>query len=495
MFAVLHLPEFALQAALRADPPAAPGGPAALFSAGGKKSLVLAANAAARAAGVTPGLTAPQAMARCPVLAIRAPAAAAEAETGALLLALAHNLAPRVEDTAPGLCTCDLRGLLDPPEPAARAAVTELAGLGLAATAGLARTPLLARYVAHTLADAAGAAAVRRLAPEAEAAFLAPLTLAVAEPPAELADVCALWGVRTLGDLLALPRDEVGRRFGAAGLALWQRAAGGAPRPLRLAALPVEFAARLRFEDGVATLEPLLFGLRRALDRLALELRAAHFVAAALDLALHLEDGGRHTRTFSLPEPTADPAVLFRALHTHLETLQTAAALTGFDLAVVPARPPVRQAGLFETGLRDPHGFAETLARVSAIVGPGRLGTPQLLDTRRPDAVGLAAPAPTVPPPAPPPVHPPYGLPLRRFRPPLLATLEFAAGSRRPTYLFTHRFHGEIADLRGPWRSSGDWWQHDRAWIRCEWDLALAGGGLYRLLQIDDAYFIEGEYD
>jgi protein ImuB len=373
--------------------------------------------------------------------------------------------------------------------------VAELAGLGLAATAGLARTPLLARYVAHTLADAAGAAAVRRLAPEAEAAFLAPLPLAVAEPPAELADVCALWGVRTLGDLLALPRDEVGRRFGAAGLALWQRAAGGAPRPLRLAALPVEFAARLRFEDGVATLEPLLFGLRRSLDRLALELRAAHFVAAALDLALHLEDGGRHTRTFSLPEPTADPAVLFRALHTHLETLQTAAALTGFDLAVVPARPPVRQAGLFETGLRDPHGFAETLARVSAIVGPGRLGTPQLLDTRRPDAVGLAAPAPTVPPPAPPPVHPPYGLPLRRFRPPLLATLEFAAGSRRPTYLFTHRFHGEIADLRGPWRSSGDWWQHDRAWIRCEWDLALAGGGLYRLLQVDDAYFIEGEYD
>ena len=72
---------------------------------------------------------------------------------------------------------------------------------------------------------------------------------------------------------------------------------------------------------------------------------------------------------------------------------------------------------------------------------------------------------------------------------------EFTPGGRKPTYLHTDQFRGEIADIRGPWRSSSDWWQSDRAWQRTEYDIALAGGGLYRLLQVGEAWFIEGEYD
>jgi len=59
----------------------------------------------------------------------------------------------------------------------------------------------------------------------------------------------------------------------------------------------------------------------------------------------------------------------------------------------------------------------------------------------------------------------------------------------------TEHFEGTIATIRGPWRSSGDWWQSDRAWSRLEWDIALTEGGLYRLLQINEAFYIEGEYD
>ena len=79
MFAVLHIAEFALHAVLRTErdtlgKPACPAGPeqsrreqgrrAALFVGIGKKSIVLAATPAARAAGVEPGMTAPQAVAR-----------------------------------------------------------------------------------------------------------------------------------------------------------------------------------------------------------------------------------------------------------------------------------------------------------------------------------------------------------------------------------------------------------------------------------------------
>ncbi len=485
MFAVLHLADFALHAVLRTAHESH-NRPAALFVGTGKKSTILATTPTARAAGVELGMTAPQAVARCPTLLIRTPSADAEAEARAALLAVAFTLSPAIEDTAPGVCTIDLRGSTrEKFEPAAHAAVLELARLALPATAGLARTPLLALYAA------CAAHPVLYVADEKN--FLAPLPLASADPSPELAAVFRNWGLRTLGDLTALPRDEIVRRFGAEGLALWQRAAGGNTRPLRPVIPPQVFSAAMEFEDPIETLEPLLFILRRFLDRLSLELVNAQHVASELELTLRLEDDTRHARSFRLPEPTADAEILFRALHTHLESLHTAASIIALDLRLTPTRPLVRQQGLFETGLRDPHGFAETLARVVALVGSDRVGTPQLEATHRPDAVKLTPPAAVIPPLAPPPVHPPISTPLRRFRPPLPARLEFTAG--RPTYLWTERLHGEISFRSVAWPSSGEWWQKDRAWSRLEWDIALAGGGLYRLLHTSGSWFLEGEYD
>jgi protein ImuB len=519
MFAVLQIPDFALQAVLCTEAGTA-GRPAALFSSTGKKSVALSVNAVARHAGVAAGMSAPQAVARCPGLLIRSPVPAAEADARAALLAVGFMLSPVIEDTAPGICTADLKGGRSDPETPAAAALSQLGELGLPATAGMGRTPLLALYAARSgggpgLRDDAPFALVSEpagdyltgrpgAAPASrppvftvvdENAFLGPLPLATADPAPDLAAVLMNWGLRTLGDLTQLPRDDIIRRFGSEGLRLWQRATGGAPRPLHPVVPAQSFTAAREFEDPVETLEPLLFILRRFLDRLTLELRASQHVAAEMALALRLEDDTQQARSFRLPEPTADPDILFRTLHTYLESLQTPAAITALDLHLTPARPLVRQQGLFDTGLRDPHGFAETLARVGALVGADRVGTPQPVDTHRPDTVVLAPPPPTVPAPAEPTVHPPLGLPLRRFRPPLPATIEFTAEQRKPTYVATAAFQGEIAAVRGPWRSSGDWWQQDRAWARMEWDIALAAGGLYRLLRIDDAWYIEGEYD
>jgi len=378
----------------------------------------------------------------------------------------------------------------------------------ICATAGVARTPLLALYAARAATDdhprahdrnrdrdlsLSASSSLLHVAPNAESVFLAPLPLAAADPPPELAGVLFHWGLRTLGDLTALPRDEIVRRFGAAGLALWQRASGGELRPLRPVVPAQTFSAAMEFEHAIETLEPLLFILRRFLDRLALELTAAQFVAAELSLTLRLEDETAHTRSFRLPAPTADPEILFRALHTHLESLQTASAIVALDLQVTPARPLVRQQGLFETGLRDPHGFAETLARVSALLGPDRLGTPQSEDTHRPDAFKLSPPAAVIPPAAPPPLHAPLGLTLCRFRPPLRAGLTATAEGK--THLWTEGIRGEVTFRSAPFHRNGDWWQADRAWSRVEWDIALADGGLYRLVLDGDDYFIDGEYD
>jgi protein ImuB len=302
-------------------------------------------------------------------------------------------------ERAPGTATADVTGLAaDERLPALRRAVASLAALALPTTAGLAATPLLALYAAHHAACAPSLSLSREardpvvVVTDARA-FLDPLPLATAAPPPALAQILAGWGVHTLGALTDLPRADITLRLGAAGAALWARAAGETTRPLHPVSPPREFSGAFAFEDAVETLEPLLFILRRLIDRLTLELTAAGFVAEELSLALTLADESTHTRTFRLPEPSAAPDLLFRALHTHLESLHTPSPIAALHLHVTPVRPLVRQHGLFDSTLRDPHGFSESLARAVAVVGSGRVGTPQRADTHRPDAVALSPPA------------------------------------------------------------------------------------------------------
>ena len=576
-YAVIQVADFALQAVVRTGAGLA-GKPAALLDDRFKKATVVQANAPARAAGVMPGLTATQAMARYADIVLRPRSAAAEQEAEAALLAVARSLAPRVERTAEGVCTIDLTGKDAATHlPHSHEAVGRLRLLGLDATAGIGRTPLLALYAARVaqlqlnvgaqacpfdklrapslsrgcaclegrdrpspsygpagkiaplrengpptsgdptqsrsvgpdpfrqaqgpervegLASGPAETGEPRLCPvlavQDERSFLSPLPLALVDPPPDLAAILEGWGIRTLGALTALPKPEVGRRLGQAGIDLWERAAGETDRPIEPCAAGETFEAAMDLENEIETLEPLLFILRRFVDRLALQLVNAGVVAAELALELDLVDGTGYRRGFRLPEPTGDPDILFRALHTHLETLHTDSAIKGVWLAITPTRPLVRQHGLFDTGLRDPHGFAETLARLEAVVGADRVGTPRLETTHRPDAFVLEKPIDVVGPLPAPPILPPLGLPLRRFRPSVEAHV--TTDPQGPASVQCSIVSGAVKRRRGPWRRSGEWWKPER-WAAEEWDVELERGGLFRLTRRAVQWWVEGMYD
>ncbi|MFM9952485.1 MAG: hypothetical protein ACKVVO_00355, partial [Opitutaceae bacterium] len=116
MFAVLHISEFSLHAVLRATPGLVSAQPVAVLAddttaSARSRALLLAANLPARALGITAGLTASQALARCASLRLLSASLAAEAEARATLLATAFTLSPLVEATAPGTATADVTGL------------------------------------------------------------------------------------------------------------------------------------------------------------------------------------------------------------------------------------------------------------------------------------------------------------------------------------------------------------------------------------------------
>lgn len=481
-YAVLLVPDFALHALRRGDPALA-GHPVGLIEGEGRKAVVVAVSPEAR--GVTPGLPVPLAMARCPGIALRLREPGAEAEANRLLLAAAFTLSPRVEFTASGCATVDLQGADAPAtERQLRLVLTELGVAGLPARGGIAATPQTALFAARR---AEPVLAVTDLT-----GFLERLPLDFAEPTPEHAAILRGWGLRTCGDLTALAKGEIGKRLGTAGVELWERAAGETTRPLRLAQPARSFAAEWEYEPPIESLEPLLFRLRRFAECVALELRGEGLAAASLTFTLRLEDATELRRELRLPEPGTDVDSWMRVLQSHLDAVRTEARVSGARLVAAPARPPQKQGGLFDTGLRDPALFWDNLARLAAIVGEGNVGQPVLLDSYRPDAVALEKPGDTVPPPEPPPLHPPRGFTLRRLRPAWPATVELVQG--RPAQVECGRLRAPVRAARGPWRSSGEWWQ-PAAWAVEVWHVELASGELYQLARTAEGWTVEGELD
>jgi protein ImuB len=492
MFGVILLPDFALQAALRHRPELWLRAVAVLEeSASANKAFILQLTDPARAAGVQAGMTSSQGLARCRELLLLPRAREQEIAVTAALLECGFGCSPWVEATGEGICTFELRG-----QARANSALTQnvpvhLARLHLAARVGLADNPDLALLAAHQAAPF--------LAVTDSRAFLAGLPVATLTPSAALAAILQKWGIHTLGALTALPEEGLTERLGSEAHALWQRAAGRTQRLLRLALPPAVYEEKIEFEHEIETLEPLLFILRRFLDQLVVRLAAVYRVPAELTLVLAFASGQEHRNVFRIPSPTADVEVLFRVVHTHLEDFSAASPVTALCLGAKPALPPSQQFGLFETALRNPNGFYETLARLGALLGPDRAGCPVRVDTHQPDRFEMAVPDFQHLAPASMPVggrvaeEPPvYGPPLRRFRPPLPAQVQVAG--REPVRMMSAAGGGGISARRGPYQLSGDWWDN-QAWSREEWDVELASGQLYRLSHQAEGWFVEGVYD
>ena len=481
-YVVLAVPDFSLHALCRSDPGLS-GRAFAIVAGEGRRAKVTEVSREAR--GIAPGLAVTLAMSRCPGIVLMPRDPAAEVEANRLLMAAAFTLSPRVESTGPGCCTVDLQGA-DPvrAEAIMRLRVAELAGAGLPLRAGAGATPLLASYAARCAEPV--------LIVRDPANFLAPLPLAFADPTRGQEEILRGWGIATLGGLTALAKAQVGRRMGTEGVLLWERAAGESTRVLRLAEPARSFAAEWAYDPPVESTEPLFFKLRRFAERVALELRGAGFVADKLSLTLLLEDETDHRREFRLPEPGADVEGWMRVLNSHLETVRTEARVAGVRLVASPARPPQRQEGLFDAGLRDPASFWENLARIAAIVGDDRVGTPVPVDTHRPDSFVMERPAEAVAPPAQAPVHPPFGPVLRRFRPPWPVRVSCEEG--RPVRLEGGRLAGPVREALGPWRGAGDWWK-PQSWACETWQVEMEAGGVYQLACTGDGWGVEGMLD
>lgn len=325
-------------------------------------------------------------------------------------------------------------------------------------------------------------------------------TAARAKATAGRLDTFRRWGLTNLGDVAALPAGELSERMGQEGLALQRLARGIDRSPLVPDPGVPRFVQSMELEWPIDSLEPLSFVLARLLDPLSSALERADRGAAALRLDLRLVDRTRHARVLQLPAAMRDARVFRTLLLLDLESHPPAAAIDIVTIEVDPAPARVVQYSLLDRAMPSPETLATLTARLGALIGDSRIGSPALLDTWRPDAFEMRRFAPDagvhrVP------VTPAAAgaLIVRRFRPPVAVRVMVEHG--RPVRVAIDRRGmpgGHVEQAAGPWRASGGWWDGSSgAWDRDEWDAALSDGSICHLYcdRITGCWFLDAVFD
>jgi protein ImuB len=350
-------------------------------------------------------------------------------------------------------------------------------------------------------------------------------TRAVIERHERLLATLERWGLRTLGDLAALPAAELAARLGADGPS-WQRIARGEDDEPLVPCLPEErFEEHLDLEWPIEGLEPLSFVLGRLLEPLSAHLERRDRAAATLIVALRLVSRETFTRRLQLPAPIRDARVLRTLALLDLEAHPPGAGIDAVTVRVEPTPGRVLQHSLLERARPAPEQVSTLLARLSALMGDGRCGSPAVPDSYRPGAFTLEAfvadesttaghsrrsSRKSSVAPASADVGTPAGSQpdereaagsrrtcvLRRYRHPVPIRVAIENGA--PHRVIADRpgvSSGTIEACVGPWHTSGAWWAD--GWNRDEWEVALVDGSVCRIFQDRDtcAWFMDAVID
>jgi protein ImuB len=246
--------------------------------------------------------------------------------------------------------------------------------------------------------------------------------------------------------------------------------------------------------------------LGRFLFELCTELTARSLATNEVRLRLGLEKETEHVATLRLPAPMVDQKALLKLLELELQGRPPGAAIRKIQLTLAPVKPRVVQEDFFATAYPSPEKIEVTIARIRHFVGAGNIGSPQVLDTHRPDSfvmgllgdrklgtgVGFRKQRGMLASPHFAPVDG-VSLALRRFRPPQKAHV---ITEQQPVHITSAVVRGVVEIAKGPWFTFGNWWRTDM-WNREEWDIALRSGALYRIFRDlrTETWFVEGNYD
>ncbi|MCC2981642.1 DNA polymerase Y family protein [Sphingomonas sp. IC4-52] len=450
----------------------------------GSRIEIAAASPEARALGLTPGMALTQARAAVPDIDVRdADAAGDLADLQRLATALARRWCPVVALSGSDGLFLEISGtahLHGGEEAMARRLLRLLARLGITAQLAIADTAGAAWAFARQAAPAA------IIPPGAHVAALEPLPVTALRLEDSARELLARLGVDTIGELMAMPRAPLVRRFGKSIAQRLDQATGALSEPID-PIIPVQpIAVTRRFAEPIATADAIGHWLAGLVDDLAGALAKAGVGARALAFVAARVDSTDQVIRIGLARASREPSHLLRLIVRRIEEIDVGYGLDALTLHLVradPLGPETLGAALAEQQAPDLAPLVDTLVNR---IGPARLWRHQPIESDVPER--SVAPLPPLDPPTTAATrlkrddvrqldgrtpdhawHPRWPRPARLLRRPEPIDHVIAEMPDHAPRRFTWRGRPHrITHSDGPERITGEWWRHagERAGVR-----------------------------
>ena len=495
---------------------------------------VIAASPAARAEGVGVGLGRREAQGRCPELEVVAADPGRDARAWEPVVAAVEAFTPGVEVVRPGVVALGTRGpsryfggdhALGARVAAAADAVTGRTGCRVGVADGRLAAHLAARETAAHLVPSEAGGPVRVVATGGSRAFLAPWPVATLERP-ELADLLERLGLRTLGDLAALPTRAVLARFGPDGAVAHRLSRGLDSHPLAARTPPPDLVVETTLDPPADRVDTVAFVGKSLADDLHARLSEQGLGCTRVAIEASTEHGENLVRRWRHDGALTAAAIAERVrwqLDGWLGSGQTTAGITLLRLTPEEVAPDQgRQLGLWGGSAVRDEKVARSLARLQGLLGPGAVVTAVLgggrdprsrvrlvpwgdprerspSKTPRPAIAGGRGEPPwpgRLPGPAPAVVHPspvPAEV-LGADGAPLVVTGRGVVSSAPASLSVAGGPWSEVSSWAGPWPVEEQWWE-GRGRRRARFQLGLAGGATHLVTREGGLWWVEATYD
>ena len=413
------------------------------------RRVIQAADAAAAALGLRPGMAIAHAMAIVPGLHILEADPAEDAAGLERLARWCQRLTPLAAPDTPDGIWLDVTGVthLWGGEPALLDnLVGRLAQDDITAQAAVADTPGAAHAAARHGAE-------RIVPPGTQADAIAPLPIAALRLPDEMLATLRRLGFDRVADLARIPRALIARRFGPLPGRRLDQAQGRLPEPLQPLAHETPLQHRIAFLEPLLTADALSTATACLLDPICAAMERAHLGARRIDLLFERVDGAVQATRIGTARPNRDPQHLGRLLDAHLETVDPGLGIDAMQLIV-----PLAETLLWQ---QDDAGSSTDVSalvdRLANRLGADRVYRATPVESDVPERAVRRIPALA-----------PLGTaawlsdsPTRLFHPP--RPIEAIAGlpDHAPAAFTWRRRRHRIRRADGPERIYGEWWRRD----------------------------------
>lgn len=509
---------------------------------------VVACSPAARRATVHRGLSRREAQSRCADLVVVERDPAAEVRHHEPVLTVLDDICPRVEILRPGVCAFPTRGpsrYFGGDEVLARRVHELLADVTVGpgnvtppVYVGIADGVFAARLAARSARPVAVVAAGR------SRAFLAsrPVDDIVSVGDGGTGDApVEVWkrlGVRTLGDLAALPATDVLGRFGEVGATAHRLARGLDRRPPDLRDPPADMTVTMDLDPPLERIEAAAFVARTLADELSTRLGSHGSGCGLVEIAAETEHGETLVRLWR-GEGSLGPAAIADRVRWQLDgwltgppAVRPTGGLARLGLTALEVGPAVgRQLGFWGSQTAVVERVTRAVARVQGIAGVGTVSVPERRGGRDPaemivrvaaEAVDLvererravessvlgSAPSPVrppdtppwpgaLPPPSPAVVHP-APVPVRvldEAGEPVAVSGRGLLSDEPATIVPERGPPRSIASWAGPWPVEERWWDPRSQRRRARFQMILDDGAAMLVVLEGGEWYLAASYD